>query len=178
MQTDPIGYQDGMNWYAYVGNDPLNLVDSTGKSSEEANVWAKMFGFESSDEATSKIHSSIESGREAVTPSRETVHIVANTASLTLAVAAVTTPCTVLCAGGAVSIDAAVAVDHLINGDLQSAALTMLPGVTGEVVSVAHKMTRTAANVAEASKRGAAASVMMNQVLGDTQEYQHGEKDK
>jgi RHS repeat-associated protein len=30
LQTDPIGYKDDIDWYAYVGADPLNKSDPTG----------------------------------------------------------------------------------------------------------------------------------------------------
>ena len=32
MQTDPIGYEAGPNWYAYVGNDPIGRTDPSGQS--------------------------------------------------------------------------------------------------------------------------------------------------
>jgi RHS repeat-associated protein len=30
LQTDPIGYADGLNWYNYVGSDPVNASDPSG----------------------------------------------------------------------------------------------------------------------------------------------------
>jgi len=38
MQIDPIGYADGLNWYDYVGGDPVNFVDPLGLSTSVPEV--------------------------------------------------------------------------------------------------------------------------------------------
>ncbi len=41
LQTDPIGYEDGINWYAYCGNNPIIIVDLFGLCGEKAAQWAE-----------------------------------------------------------------------------------------------------------------------------------------
>jgi RHS repeat-associated protein len=38
LQTDPIGYGDGMNWYRYCWNNPIGMSDASGRTSEVSLV--------------------------------------------------------------------------------------------------------------------------------------------
>lgn len=38
LQTDPVGYGDDLDWYNYVGNDPANRTDPSGKCGEDACI--------------------------------------------------------------------------------------------------------------------------------------------
>ena len=39
LQTDPVGYDDGMNMHTYVGNNPINLVDPYGLCKGTLSRW-------------------------------------------------------------------------------------------------------------------------------------------
>jgi RHS repeat-associated protein len=59
MQTDPTGYDDGPNWYDYVGGDPVNKSDPTGLWTCDTNSKAQCDVVATSLKAASRMASAL-----------------------------------------------------------------------------------------------------------------------
>jgi RHS repeat-associated protein len=121
MQTDPIGYKDQNNLYAYVGNDPIDGRDPTGTETGQVTTDSMRM---------------IEENRKAhpLTPAQAKVEAIAMIVVPVVAVAAAAVPATVAADAPAASAIAQNAGEHTVYQEV-AGGVTKYVGRTGRTLA-------------------------------------------
>jgi RHS repeat-associated protein len=156
--NDPVGFTGNIHTfgrYTYGNNNPYKYVDPDGRSSIEANMFANMFGFQSSEQATTSINGSLEKGRQAVLQGASQVNKASGTVGGLATAAAIV--CTAVCQP-AVPVLTEIAIASTVTGVVTSDA-PLTEGVKALVTAGAGNKVDVASDAIKAVVKGSDTAV-------------------